>query len=324
MSTRARRRARLPARPRAAPGGGHGQDTGLLRLGGGRPLSVLLLTLALLLGPAGGPGWAGAPEALEALRRRDYATAVREVRPLAQHGDAAAQALLGFLYTQGAGVPRDDGQAAQWFQRAAAQGHPRAQYYLGVLASTGRGLPQDHAQAAQWFQRAAAQGEARAQLGLGRLYAQGQGLPRDEAQAAQWLRRAADQGLAAAQYGLGVLYAAGRGVPQDLRQAAQWYERAAAQGEAAAQYNLGRLLSLGQGVPQDLRGAHLWLSLAATGLPPGPQRTAAGQARDLLVARLSPAQRAAAQARVQAWQPRREGPLPDVPDLEPPARGAPP
>jgi TPR repeat protein len=107
-----------------------------------------------------------------------------------------------------------------------------------------------------------------------------------------------------------------------LRQAVHWYERAAAQGEAAAQYNLGHLVSLGQGVPQDLMQAHLWLSLAATGLPPGPQRTAAGQARDLLAAQFSPAQRAAAQARVQAWQPRREGPAPDLPEREPPARGA--
>src|SRR5712691_7367633 len=239
----------------------------------GKRLLAAVLGMGLVLWLAVVSGWAGAQEALDAFTRQDYATAFRELQPLAQHGDAAAQSLLGFLYAHGYGVAQDYGQAVQWFRRAADQGHPRAQFYLGGLYSAGHGVPQDAVQAAQWYRRAADQGEPRAQLGLGLLYAKGQGVPQDAAQAAQWIRRAAEQGLAAAQFSLGVLYAEGQGVPQDAHQAAQWYRRAADQGDAAAQYNLGQLYGLGHGVPQDLLQAHLWLTLAATGLPAGPQRS---------------------------------------------------
>ncbi len=274
----------------------------------GKHLLVPVLGMGLVLWLAVVSAWAGAQEALDAFTRQDYATAFRELQPLAQQGDAAAQSLLGFLYAQGAGVAQDYAQAVQWFRRAADQGHARAQFYLGGLYSAGHGVAQDYAQAVQWYRRAADQGEARAQLGLGLLCAKGQGVPQDDAQATQWIRRAAEQGLAPAQYSLGVLYAEGRGVPQDTHQAVQWYRRAADQGDAAAQYNLGRLYGLGHEVPRDLPQAHLWLNLAATGLPTGPQRTTAVRARDAVAARLTPTQLTRAQALVREWQPKPETP----------------
>jgi hypothetical protein len=290
----------------------------------GKQLLAAVLGMGLVLWLAVVSGWAGAQEALDAFTRQDYATAFRELQPLAQHGDAAAQSLLGFLYAHGYGVAQDYAQAAQWFRRAADQGHPRAQFYLGGLYSAGHGVPQDAAQAAQWYRRAADQGEPRAQLGLGLLYAKGQGVPQDAAQAAQWIRRAAEQGLAPAQFSLGVLYAEGQGVPQDAHQAAQWYRRAADQGDAAAQYNLGQLYGLGRGVPQDLLQAHLWLTLAATGLPVGPQRTTAVHARDAVAARLTPPQLTRAQALAREWQPKSETPGERTPVPAPAPLPAPP
>jgi len=274
----------------------------------GKQLLATVLGMGLVLWLAVVSGWAGAQEALDAFTRQDYATAFQELQPLAQHGDAAAQSLLGFLYANGYGVAQDYAQAVQWFRRAADQGHARAQFYLGSLYSAGHGVPQDVTQAAQWYRRAADQGEPRAQLGLGLLYAKGQGVPQDAAQAAQWLRRAAEQGLAPAQYSLGVLYAEGRGVPQDTNQAVQWYRRAAEQGDASAQFNLGRLYGLGREVPQDLLQAHFWLTLASTGLPAGPQRATTIRASDAVAARLTPTQLTRAQALVRDWQPKPETP----------------
>ena len=42
---------------------------------------------------------------VEAYERGDYATALREFRPLADQGDARAQVLLGVMYIIGKGVP---------------------------------------------------------------------------------------------------------------------------------------------------------------------------------------------------------------------------
>ena len=51
------------------------------------------------------PAWAGYEEGIAAIQRGDYATALREFRPLAGQGDAVAQHNLGFLSAHGEGVP---------------------------------------------------------------------------------------------------------------------------------------------------------------------------------------------------------------------------
>jgi uncharacterized protein len=133
--------------------------------------------------------WAGYDEGVQAHARGDYATALREWRPLANQGYAAAQNNLGVMYDQGQGVPQDYAQALHWYRQAAKQGHAGAQYNLGVLYHHGRGVPQDYAQAIQWYRKAAEQGDADAQYNLGVLYQEGGGVPQDYAQAIQWYRK---------------------------------------------------------------------------------------------------------------------------------------
>ena len=58
---------------------------------------------------------------LAAYERRDFATALRIWRPLAQGGDATAQGNLGFMYYNGQGVPQDYVQAHKWFNLSAAR-----------------------------------------------------------------------------------------------------------------------------------------------------------------------------------------------------------
>ena len=43
-------------------------------------------------------------DGLNSYQRKDYATALRLLRPLADQGDALAQSLLGRMYTYGQGV----------------------------------------------------------------------------------------------------------------------------------------------------------------------------------------------------------------------------
>jgi TPR repeat protein len=131
---------------------------------------------------------------MDAYDRKDYETALKEWQPFAEEGEARAQFNLGNMYRKGQGVPQDDGQAADWYRRAAAQGDADAQFSLGNLYVSGQGVPQDYAQAREWFLKAAEQGNADAQFSLGLFYTQGWGVPQDYVQAHMWLNLAAAQG----------------------------------------------------------------------------------------------------------------------------------
>ncbi len=72
-----------------------------------RTLATVLL--CLLLAP---PAWAGMQEGLAADKRGDYATALREWRPLAEQGDSDAQFNLGLMYYNGQGVAQNYAKAA--------------------------------------------------------------------------------------------------------------------------------------------------------------------------------------------------------------------
>ena len=62
----------------------------------------------------------------------------------------------GRRYESGEGVVADVGNAIRLYCKAAKQGHADAQYYLGWLYSHGRGVKRDDALAAAWFKQAAA------------------------------------------------------------------------------------------------------------------------------------------------------------------------
>ena len=83
-------------------------------------------------------------EGMDAYERGDYETALKEWRPLAERGNEAAQANLGFMYAKGQGVPQDYQEAAKRIRLAAMQGNAKAQFTLGNMYYKGKGLPQDY------------------------------------------------------------------------------------------------------------------------------------------------------------------------------------
>ena len=101
------------------------------------------------------PGWAGVDEGVAALKRDDYATALRELRPLAEQGNAKAQYSLGLMYFASTGVPQDLAEAVKWYRKAAEQGYAKAEYNLGVMYRKGQGVPQDYVQTHMWYYLAA-------------------------------------------------------------------------------------------------------------------------------------------------------------------------
>ncbi len=90
-------------------------------------LAGLPLIAALCVGFTLGltaPAWAGFDDGVAAYQRGDYATTLREWRPLAKQGVAEAQYVLGVAYYNGQGVPQDYVQAHMWFILAASRFPP--------------------------------------------------------------------------------------------------------------------------------------------------------------------------------------------------------
>lgn len=65
-------------------------------------------------------------DGIDAYKQKDYFTAIKEFRTLAEQGHAEAQTMLGYMYASGKGVIQDYIQAHVWFNLAAAQGNERA------------------------------------------------------------------------------------------------------------------------------------------------------------------------------------------------------
>ena len=92
----------------------------------------------------------------------DYATALREWKPLAEQGYYNAQNNLGVMYDSGRGVQQDYKTAVKWYRLAAEQGNSRAQYNLGAMYDNGKGVPQDYVRARMWYDIVASSGDKEA------------------------------------------------------------------------------------------------------------------------------------------------------------------
>ena len=191
----------------------------------------------------------------------DYDLALSWLRTAAQ-SNPRAQFLLGYLYEQGHGVPRDYAKAAASYQAAALQGQASAQNNLASLIQRGLGVPVDLAKAASLYRASAQNGNSAAQYNLGTFYYRGLGVARDLSEAARWFRAAALLGHPAAQHDLGLFYLDGLGLDVDLALAAHWISLSAQQGHPQAQTDLGYLYEKGLGVPLDYVAAYTWYSRA--------------------------------------------------------------
>jgi TPR repeat protein len=122
-------------------------------------------------------------------------------------------------------------QAAYLYSLVAEKGHRHSQIFMGWLCSEGVGVPRDFERAKLWFQRAALAGSFEGMFYLGRLLtAEG-----DHTLAFQWYRRAAALGYAPAHFRMGEAYARGLGVAPDIRLALDQYHMGAKAGHIFAQ-----------------------------------------------------------------------------------------
>jgi len=90
-----------------------------------------------------------------AVHGSDAASARRTIAQ-AERGNARAQAMLGFMYANGNGVPQSYDRALEWYARSAEQGDPTGQYLLGLMYDKGLGVKADVVLAHKWLNLAAA------------------------------------------------------------------------------------------------------------------------------------------------------------------------
>ncbi len=198
--------------------------------------------------------------------------ALPEVRKAAERNNANAQSNLGWIFSCGLGVERDEIEAAQWYRKAADQNNPVAQIRLAEMLYNGFGglqVGKDEKEAMKWCRKAADQYFPESQYLLSTFYRFGKGVEKDEKEALKWLRKAAEQNLPWAQVSLGELYAGGRmGVVYDDKEAVKWYRKATEQNDTLAFTMLGSMYEVGRGVEKDTKEAAKWYRKAlAQGSP---------------------------------------------------------
>lgn len=245
------------------------------------------------------PSRFGAPPddpAYGAFQRGLFVTARNLALPKAEAGDAAAQTLLGEIYSRGLGVAVDHTEAEKWYALAAEQGEPEAMFRhaLTLLAgdpksAEGRALMEASAengnalarfnmaqlimaerpgaaareQAYPHFLAAAEAGVVDAQYAVARYHLEGQAPGASSpAEAERWLEAAARQGFDTAQLDLGFFHLEGLGGKRDLEKGFAWVLRAARAGNVAAQAEVAKLYWGGIGTEPDEIEAAAWTVLA--------------------------------------------------------------
>lgn len=155
-------------------------------------------------------------DAQAAYRNKDFDTAVRLLRPLAEQGQPRAQYGLGLMMLNGQGLKRDVSDALRLITIGAEANIPEAQALLALVNYEGTIVPRNYEVATQWAQKSADQGNPIGQTLLGIAYLNGQGLQQDNTQALALLKNSIEKSSnPIAKYELGKMFLIGRGVERD-------------------------------------------------------------------------------------------------------------
>lgn len=152
----------------------------------------------------------------------------------AEGGHLASMTRYALFAKDGIGIPKNEALAVKWFRDAADGGQDAAMTNLGTLYETGRGVKQDFAEAARWYQKAVDKGHVFSMHRLALLYEAGRGVTKDDDEAVRLLRAASDKGLSEATSWLAEKYEQGRGIPKNEDEAYALNARAADQVRRAA------------------------------------------------------------------------------------------
>lgn len=173
----------------------------------------------------------------------------------AEEGVPQIQAQLGYCYTNGIGVEKDENKGLHWTRQSAEKGNARGQFNLGGYFEE----MNDVEKAVEYYTKSANQGLVYAQHNLGQIYSVNF---QDKTKAIYWYEKAANQEYPLSQSKLAALYL-DMDDEYNNRKAFSLLQKAANAGEESAYNNLGYCYATGKGGFQDIQKALVWYKKAA-------------------------------------------------------------
>lgn len=172
---------------------------------------------------------------------------------IATSGDSTVAAAIGKRYLLGIeGFKQDYRKAYHYLRLAANRNHPGAQALLGYMYCLGLGIPQNKDTAYSYFVTAAAQNDALGHNGLGYIYFHGTNTQsRNMRMAFKHFNESAYGNSADGMYNLANMYLTGTGVEQNFHKAVLYYTHALDRGHTPAAYSLAVMHLNGIGTVRD-------------------------------------------------------------------------
>jgi len=225
----------------------------------------------------------------------------------ANRGYFKAMCDVGWMYSQGNGVEKNEVKAFEFMLRSAQNGYVRAQNNIGLYYKNGTGTAVDIEKAVYWLEKAQAKGYE--QLAVNTLNnckkmllqkQKGGGNAKGDADdehkrgmeaftksdynlAFTLWKAAAANGNAEAMCDVGWMYSQGKGVKADSKKAFQYMLRSAEKGYVRAQNNIGLYYKTGTGVEINYRKSVEWLTKAEVANYPKLARKTLQEARDIIM-----------------------------------------
>lgn len=187
-------------------------------------------------------------DGLEALKRKDFQTALTLLNAAALSGNVSAQIFLGAsLETGRSGLTRNDSKAFTYYKMAADQNYALGQAMVGRFYFLGKGgVAKDRNKAIHYYKLSSDQGNQTGQALLGTTFLSGP--EKNTIEAKRLCELSAQTGNNLGQFCLGTIYESGTPeVQKDLMKARNFYELSAKQNNSGSQWALGRFYEMGQG-----------------------------------------------------------------------------
>ena len=210
-------------------------------------------------------------ENLEVDASKCFAEACPILISMADHGDAEAQMILGWIYGGLWEGNMDEDTESKWntkalenFSKLAELGSSKAMRNIGDIYARLK----NESEYTEWYIKAANKGDPIAQYEIGFYYKISK---KDYAKAIEWLTKAAEQGHIEAQYELANIFDRGAWTSTeaaemksyfDDTQSIKWYTEAATKGHMNSQYQLGMSYKYDEQI-KDYDESIKWYTLAA-------------------------------------------------------------
>jgi len=210
---------------------------------------------------------------LEAEQRGDYSKALEYYQKGAGKDDCFCMSMIARYYQKSlGGLPHDETEALQWYQKAANAGLPSSYVDIGKIYLYGKGVPEDPNRAIHNF-NLAIRGTPEGLHELGKMYYDGIGVQKDYKKAFEYFQDAVNKGWFEAERQLVVMYTRGDFVEQDEKKAIEIFTKSPnhpcelkdAKAFLASQLylNIGLDYLQGKCAPKDEQRAFPYIELAA-------------------------------------------------------------